>query len=138
MSFYELLTGRLPFDCYTRTEMIYAHLARDPPRLALQEPQYIFSCLSDIIYKMMAKSPQERYQSTEGFIKDLEHCKQCLDGIVHNPTHANFVPGRFDVSGIFKIPSKLYGRERESQILLDAFNAACAHREVSFVFCRFF
>jgi serine/threonine protein kinase len=110
--------------------MLYSHLAREPPRLAVQEPKYIFSCLSDIIFKMMAKSPDERYQSTEGFIKDLEHCKNCLEGQIHNQSHSTFVPGRYDVSGIFKLPSKLYGRDKETAKLLQYFNEANLHREV--------
>ena len=62
---------------------------------------------------MMAKPPGERYQSAEGIITDLQHCKSCLHGEHEVP----FVPGRYDVSSVFKIPSKLYGREKEYQLL---------------------
>ena len=91
--------------------MLYCHLARDPPKLAVIEPS-IPSCLSEIIYKMMAKPPGDRYQSAEGIIQDLQHCKTCT-ALQHT-----FFPGRYDVSSIFKIPSKLYGREKECKALL--------------------
>jgi serine/threonine protein kinase len=116
--------------------MVYAHLARDPPKLATLEPEYISTCLSEIIKKMMAKPPCERYQSAEGIKKDLEHCKSCFITTEHNPEHIGFVPGRYDVSRIFKIPPKLYGRDKEHQMLLDCVEYAKVHELVAFVHFR--
>jgi serine/threonine protein kinase len=104
-------------------EMLYSHLARDPPKLSAVATS-ISSCLSEIIYKMMAKPPDDRYQSADGIIKDLEHCKSCFLSNEHNKAHKNFVPGRYDVSSVFKIPLKLYGREKEHAKLLECIEYA--------------
>ena len=128
--FFELLAGRLPFECNSRSEMLYSHLARDPPKIA-QNFNEISSCLSEVIYKLMAKPPGDRYQSAEGILRDLEHCRTCIVGSSHNPEHKDWVPGRYDVSCIFKIPSKLYGREKEYDQLLQCLEHAKSNSEVT-------
>jgi histidine kinase len=127
--FYEVLAGELPFNTSNQTEMIYSHLARDSPKLVVKEPA-VGNCLSEIIYKMMAKPPGDRYQSAEGIIADLEFCRSCLAGPVHTVEHYKFVPGRYDVSSVFKIPSKLYGREREYKVLSEAVEDAKVNKGV--------
>ena len=104
--------------------MIYSHLAREPPKVPFG------FCLSEVIYKLMAKPPGDRYQSAEGILKDLEHCKGCLLNGEHNPSHIGFVPGRHDISSVFRIPSKLYGREKEHKQLMDCVEYAKQHKEV--------
>jgi hypothetical protein len=79
---------------------------------------------------MMAKPPCDRYQSAEAIIKDLEYCKSCWVDESHNSEHLDFIPGRYDVSRIFKIPSKLYGREKEHSQLLQCVEYARMHNTV--------
>jgi serine/threonine protein kinase len=124
VTFFELLIGRLPFESTSRMELLHSHLAREAPQLCDLDPAHISLCLSRIIAKMMAKSPDDRYQSAEGIEQDLLHCKSCMLTEGHNPDHYNFVPGRYDVSRVFKIPLKLYGRNEELVTLMHSFQQA--------------
>ncbi|MBF2006990.1 MAG: serine/threonine protein kinase, partial [Chlorogloeopsis fritschii C42_A2020_084] len=75
VTFFELLTGQLPFINTDQMELVYCHIAKEPPRLSYINPK-IPSILSDIISKLMAKNAEDRYQSALGLKYDLELCKQ--------------------------------------------------------------
>ncbi|MCW5313412.1 AAA family ATPase [Nostoc sp. KVJ3] len=116
VTFYELLTGILPFQSDDPMELVHSHIAKMPTALANREeiPQVI----SDIVMKLIAKNAEDRYQSALGLKFDLENCLRQLqnDGIIDD-----FEIARRDVCDRFIIPDKLYGRETEVQTLLDAF-----------------
>ena len=117
--FYEMLTGRLPFPTKDPMELIHSHIARMPP-----EPHVINSevprQISRIIFRLLAKTAEERYQSALGLRMDLE---ECLNQLRQTKTVADFDLGASDVSGLFQIPQKLYGRETEITSLTQAFDA---------------
>lgn len=68
--------------------------------------------------KLLAKNAEDRYQSAAGLKFDRETCLQQLQitGKIEN-----FPVGQRDRGNQLLIPQKLYGRETEVQILLDAF-----------------
>lgn len=68
--FYEMLTGRPPFVGSDRLELIHAHIARRPTPLHEVKPGAP-KVLSDIVLKLLAKAPEERYQAAEAlaFVK---------------------------------------------------------------------
>ncbi|MEG4987001.1 AAA family ATPase [Microcoleus sp. BR0-C5] len=115
-TFYELLTGKLPFECDDPMELVHCHIAKQPPSINSKEiPQVV----SDLVMKLMAKNAEKRYQSALGLKHDLERClQQCQEtGKIET-----FELGTRDVCDRFLIPEKLYGRETEVQILLNAFD----------------
>ncbi|MCW6034814.1 AAA family ATPase [Spirulina subsalsa FACHB-351] len=112
ITFYEMLTGSVPFRSNDPLELVYSHIAQSAPPLVLPHP------LPDIIAKLIAKNAEERYQSTYGLKVDLEICYQQLRTI---QTLTPFPLGQQDISDRFQIPQKLYGREQEIQILIQAF-----------------
>ena len=125
VTFYELLTGQLPFQTTDPMELVHCHLARQPvppTRINSNLPE----TLSHLILKLMAKTAEERYQSAFGLQYDLERCQQAWQTQEHIPT---FALGAQDVCDRFTIPEKLYGREREVQMLLDAFSRVAGNRE---------
>ncbi len=111
-TFYKMLTCQRPFQYQDPMEIVYAHLATppEPPHLVNSR---IPKILSEIVLKLMAKNPEERYQSAEGLLHDLKTCSAL--------NMADFILGEKDFSGILQIPEKLYGRENEIQQLLGAY-----------------
>ena len=75
VTFYQLLTGRLPFEASDAIGWVHCHVARKPPPLEALRPS-IPAVLSDIVLKLLAKLPDERYQSASGLAHDLERCLQ--------------------------------------------------------------
>ena len=73
--------------------------------------------------KLLAKTPEERYQTAAGVERDL---RRCLDDWESRGAIAEFSLGERDHSDRLLIPEKLYGREREIETLLAAFDAAVA------------
>ena len=116
VTFYELLTGQLPFLSEDPLELIHYHIAHQP--IPPQEHrQDIPKMLAAIILKLMTKNAESRYQSTFGIRTDLETCLQQW----RNSREVIFPLGQQDVSGQFQLPQKLYGREKEIQTLLTSF-----------------
>ncbi len=115
--FYELLSGRLPFEAADPVGWVHAHIARRPSPLAEVCPS-VPRVLSDIVGKLLKKTPDSRYQSAFGLLHDL---RRCLASFRASGTIEPFPLGERDVSDRFLIPQKLYGREEESAELLGAF-----------------
>jgi predicted ATPase/signal transduction histidine kinase len=116
VTFFELLTGKLPFETSDPMELVHCHIAKMPPELGNGEeiPQVV----SNIVMRLMAKNAEDRYQSALGLKHDLERCLQQWEA---TKKITPFKLGARDVCDRFLIPEKLYGREAEVQILLNAF-----------------
>ncbi|MEG3897934.1 MULTISPECIES: AAA family ATPase [unclassified Microcoleus] len=117
VTFYELLTGKLPFDTEDALELVHCHIARQPVPPHEIEP-IIPLILSQIINKLMAKNAENRYQTALGLKHDLESCLVQLQG---TGKIEQFALGTRDITDRFLIPEKLYGRETEVSNLLAAF-----------------
>ena len=115
VTFYELLTGKLPFESKDMMELVHCHIAKLPAPL---ESFKIPKSISDIVMKLMAKNAEERYQSALGLKYDLENC---LTQLQSTGKIESFAIAQRDVCDRFLIPDKLYGRETEVEILLQAF-----------------
>ncbi|MCG3159003.1 MAG: Anaerobic nitric oxide reductase transcription regulator NorR [bacterium] len=117
VTFYEMLTGSLPFEFADPLELVHAHLAKMPAPPRALNPA-VPQALSEIVMKLMAKTAENRYQSGHGLHADLAACfAQWQTG----GRITGFIPGQMDFSDRFHIPQKLYGREPEIAALLAAF-----------------
>ncbi|MGF1490756.1 MAG: AAA family ATPase [Prochloraceae cyanobacterium] len=116
VTFYETLTKELPFNSKEAIELIHSIVAKQPIPPCQKKP--IPPAISDIIIKLLAKNPEDRYQSAAGLKFDLE---QCLLQLENTGKISKFSLGKRDRGNSFIIPQKLYGRDTEVKTLLDAF-----------------
>lgn len=126
VTFYELLTGELPFPSHDPMELVHCHIAKRTPPLQSHNPN-IPLALSAIVSKLMAKNAEDRYQSALGLKYDLEQCQRFWR---EHRIIPEFAVGQRDVSDRFLIPEKLYGREQEVAELLAAFERVTASEAV--------
>jgi PAS domain S-box-containing protein len=117
VTFFELLSGQLPFKSHEPMELVHCHIAKLPPFVCDFNPDLPLM-LGEIIRKLMAKNAEDRYQSATGLKHDLV---TCLEQWQKTGKHTWFDLGQRDISDRFLIPEKLYGRESEVQTLLEAF-----------------
>ncbi len=122
VTFYQALTGRLPFQAEDPMEWVHCHIARRPTPPAERLPS-VPAPISDIVMKLLAKTPEERYQTAAGVECDL---KRCLDQWERSGRLERFALAERDTSDRLVIPERLYGREREVATLLAAFDRVVA------------
>ncbi|NEU82186.1 AAA family ATPase [Nostoc sp. UIC 10630] len=130
VTFYELLTGELPFQSNDPMELVHSHIAKIASsihKINLQIPIVI----SEIVSKLMAKNAEDRYQSVLGLKYDLE---MSLGQLNKTGKIESFKIAQRDVCDRFIIPDKLYGRELEIKTLLKAFeNVSLGATEITLV-----
>jgi predicted ATPase/signal transduction histidine kinase len=122
ITFYEMLTGTLPFSATDPLGWVHCHIARQPippaDRVALP------ALLSALTMKLLAKTAEERYQSAAGVEADL---RRCLTEWESQGRIDPFALGARDVSDRLLIPEHLYGRERQVETLVACFDRVVVH-----------
>ncbi|MEY2857990.1 MAG: hypothetical protein RLZZ74_2302, partial [Cyanobacteriota bacterium] len=113
---YQMSTGVLPYHVEDSLELLHSHLAQTPiaphdldDRLPL--------VISSLIMKLLAKNPDERYQSASAIKADLENCHdQYTDyGVIEE-----FELATLDRRSQFKISPQLYGRSMEFDAIAES------------------
>ena len=105
-----MLTGQLPLNAedYDGGFMLMFPKIKAPDKINPDIP----SAISDIILKLLSKTVDERYQTAQGLLRDLEECRRQLN--ISGKIEPFFL-GQADVYNCFKIPSRLFGREVEAK-----------------------
>ena len=122
--FFELLTGNPPFDHHRPMDIIMDHIATSPPDLHTVN-SHIPQMLADIVKKLLAKMAEDRYQTIEGLIFDLEHA---WSEYSHNQEISSFLLDQHSQKKKLELPSKLYGRDDIITKLFNAFDLVCENK----------
>lgn len=120
--FYELFTGTLPFSSTDPLDLVHSHIARaalPPHQLVPAIPEQV----SRIILKLMAKAPEERYQSGHGIRADL---LRCLTEWRESGRVTVFPLAQRDHSTDLRLQHTLVGRSAELSALHAAFERSRA------------
>jgi histidine kinase len=118
--FYKMLTGQLPLQATSFSEWILVHATQEPTPPHEVNPK-VPRALSHIVMRMLSKSPDERYQSSWGLIRDL---RECGDRMNADDTTGSFGAGQSDLHPRFALSRKLVGRSEHAAILKRALDQA--------------
>ncbi|MEE8525318.1 MAG: AAA family ATPase, partial [Thermoanaerobaculia bacterium] len=122
VTFYEMLTGRLPFAAIDPLELVHCHIAKvpDPPtRRDAEIPRPVTA----MVMKLLAKTADLRYQSAGALQRDLE---LCLAELRKSGSIPDFTIAQRDQPAALTVPHKLYGREVELAALMSSFDRVSA------------
>src|SRR5262249_46172269 len=122
VTYYQMVTGHLPFAASDPMEWVHCHIARQPvpPSERLNN---VPVSVSAIIMKLLAKTAEERYQTAAGAESDL---RRCLSKWETQCRIDEFPLGECDTPDRLLIPEKLYGRAPEIDTLLASFGRVVA------------
>jgi hypothetical protein len=112
-----MLVGWLPFQALDPMELVHCHIAKLPKAPHELNPD-IPLVVSNIIMRLMAKNPEDRYQSAYSLKKDLQRCLQALDDQNEIPV---FSLGQHDTIEKFQLLHQLYGRDEALDVLHKTF-----------------
>jgi histidine kinase len=117
-TFYELATSQPVFNETDPAALIHAHLALSP-RSPVDINPSISKTVSDIILKLLAKSPADRYQTAAGLLADLRRAYESWSDLRSVPS---FALGTRDFSAQIRFSEALYNRDAQLNALLTAFH----------------
>jgi PAS domain S-box-containing protein len=118
VTLYQMLTGSLPFTAADPIDWVHCHIARKPVPPS-ERITNLPAPVSPIIMKLLAKPAEERYQTAAGLERDLRRCQTEWEA---RRRIDEFPLGEHDTPVRLLIPEKLYGRQREVDTLLGAFD----------------
>jgi PAS domain S-box-containing protein len=122
VTLYQMVTGVLPFATSDRMELVHCHIARQPVPPSERTPG-VPAAISAVIMKLLAKSPEDRYQTAAGVEADLRRCLTPYQSAVDIEP---FALATRDIPDVLRIPEELYGRDKSIQALLAAFERVAA------------
>jgi PAS domain S-box-containing protein len=118
VTLYQMLTGSLPFTATEPIEWVHCHIARQPVAPA-ERVEKVPVPVSAIIMKLLAKTGEKRYQTAAGLERDL---RRCLSEWGAEGRIDEFRLGERDTPDRLLMSEKLYGRARDVEMLLAAFD----------------
>ena len=119
---FEMLAGRRPFVERDPLALVHAHLAKEPPVLD-EIVSDVPKAVAAIVAHLLAKDPEQRYQTAKGAAEDLE---EALRQWYAKGTVQPFALGTKDFSVKLRLPQILVGRQHEIEQVGASFARAAA------------
>ncbi len=116
---YRMISGRLPFESSDSVELLHAHLATAPPPLR-EIVDGVPDVLCSIVDRLLAKNPDDRYQTAFGLAHDLRAVRAALRD---DDALQRIVLGSRDVYDRLSIPNIILGRTRELHRMRNIYDA---------------
>ncbi|WP_325540881.1 trifunctional serine/threonine-protein kinase/ATP-binding protein/sensor histidine kinase [Ramlibacter sp.] len=117
VTLYEFTCGKPPFEATDALQLIHDHLVREPVAPSGSGASLPLA-LSAVIMRLLAKAPEQRYQSAEGLLHDLLRVRSdVLSG-----RDTLFVLGERDFPARIAPPRELIGRDEQRALLRSAFD----------------
>jgi len=107
---YAAIDGAPPFTGRDPAALVHAHLAHTPPRLDERHPETVPRTIADLVHRLLAKSPDDRYQTARGLAHDLVAAR---DELIRRGTVSQLVLGTHDQPRTLRFPQRLVGRDAE-------------------------
>lgn len=117
MTLFEIGTGELPFKEKSFAKLVHSHIAKKAV-LANQLNKELPLPVGRIIEKLISKNPEDRYQSINGIFEDIEIAERNSSNEIFC---REFEPGKYDSYDKFIISDKIYGREKEKELLFEGY-----------------
>jgi len=117
ITLYRLAAGVLPFSADDALGWAHAHLTARPEPLAQRRPD-LPAAVGAIVHRLIAKSPDERYQTAWGLAHDLARCRDALAAGTHQDD--GFALGERDLCDRLNPTPALQGRAPEQAALRSA------------------
>lgn len=78
---FQLLTGRLPFEAESPTQVVLMHLSKAPPDPRQVAPERMIPIqLVEVVRRSLSKEPQDRYTNADEFSRALSSALAHIDG----------------------------------------------------------
>ncbi|HEY0477984.1 MAG TPA: AAA family ATPase [Kofleriaceae bacterium] len=121
---FELLCGRPPFVTDDPLQLVHSHIAEVAPSVCELRPE-LPPILGELVARLLAKSPDDRYHGCAGLRADLQ---RCAAQVAQGTPIARFELGRDDARARLAWPPRLYGRDVERACVLECFARAASGR----------
>ena len=128
VSLYALLTGALPYEADSAAGWLHAHVAVEPLLPQRRRPE-VPVMLGELLLKLMAKDPRDRYASAGSVLTDLVRCQAAW------AEHAGIPRFSLDASAapVLAMPDRLVGRASEKAVLADVLARVRKHHQSELV-----
>lgn len=123
VTFYEMVTGCLPFKCDNYAEILIAHTNEIPTPPSMQRVG-LLEAIDKIVLKCLAKEPQERYQNCEQLLEDLYS--------VYMVEYGNIVSKRTATDRGKLTPSKIELSNRQSKTPIGRVKVFIVSKDIEF------
>ncbi len=107
VTLYQMLTGHVPFEHTDPISLVHHHIAVVPPSPFTIDPE-IPEPVSLLVMRLLAKTPEDRYQTAAGVRADL---RRCIDALETSGAVPPFQLATHDLSPQLRVSQRLYGRD---------------------------